>query len=901
MLPVALYLQLHQPFRLHPERDTFLWEDMNRDVFLRVASKCYLPVIRLFEEIIATEKEFKVTLGMSGTFLEQADRYNPDVITALQRLLDAGGQEGRVEFLDETYYHSLAGLFADPTKQEFRDQVSLHRDAMRQFFGIRPTAFCNTELMYNNHIAQAVTEMGYRVILCEERGSIPKEGDKALPELHPVFHARGSDLVVLPRYRTLSNEVAFKFTRRKLSPEQYAQSVADTDGAAVLLGYDFEHIGEHIREDTGIISFWRNLPRALAAHENVLLSTPSEIAERFRNEECPELDIPGSAGLSRADAVQGTFGWLGSVTQYELFKNIEALEGRARRAGGELLTQWRQLTTSDHVCFLCEKAGNDRVVHVCANPYGGSVTQAAYVLTRKIDDFEAALGRFEILKRSERTAVLIIAPESGRLPDDMGPLARYISGKSGGLGEVVSALCEGLNERNIAVHLATLNLKKRFQMESKINEDEWREIRYHIDPGRIHLVTSAVFADLPGAYAGDTVLNAAEFQKEVMQNIIKDVSAKSKGRLVVHTHDWMAGGAVAAYVKARGIPLLHTLHNSFTGHIPLDMFFGIDVGELSEYLYFSENQPQRGIDCQATAIKNATLINFVGHRFLEEVVHDYFTGHHFIPFSVRQEVKQKYAFGSALAIINAPSRMMYPEYCAHLIRKFGPEDDIIAAKRENLVEFQKRLGLTVNPEAVLFYWPSRLDPVQKGVELLEDILLKFALEHPNVQFAIVANGVGDDRFHEEVLGRIAWVSGGRIAYHPYYEDLSMLGFAAASDVFGASLYEPCGQIDQVGNLCGATATNRDTGGYHDKIRELRLRIDGAPQDVGNGFLFRDYDPGGLLYGLEKSLHFHQQPLEVRVPQLRRIMKEMRQKYDLGNMVAQYIGVYERLNGGRPLV
>lgn len=901
MLLVALYLQLHQPFRLHPERDTFLWEEMNRDVFLRVASKCYLPAIRLFEEIVAAEEGFKMALGMSGTFLEQADRYNPDVIKALQRLFDAGGQGVRVEFLDETYYHSLAGLFADPKKQEFRDQVSLHRDAMRQFFGIRTTtAFCNTARIYDNHIAQAVAEMGYRVILCEERGALFEEDGMTHLEPRTVFRAKGSDLVVLPRHRALSNEVAFRFSRRKLSPEQYAQSIADTDGSAVLLGYDFEHIGEHIWEDTGIFSFWRNLPRALASHENVVLSTPSEIAERFGETECPEIDIPGSAAVSRADAAQDTFGWLGSITQYELFKNIEALEGRARRAGGELLTQWRRLTTSDHLCFLREKTCNDPV-HLCSNPYGGSVTQAAHVLTRKIDDFEAALGRFEILKKSERTAVLIIAPESGRLPDDMGPLARYISGKSGGLGEVVSALCEGLNERNIAVHLATLNLKKRFQMESEIDEDEWRKIRYSIDPGRIHLVTSAVFADLPGAYAGDTVLNAAEFQKEVMQNIIKDVSAKSKGRLVVHTHDWMAGGAVAAYVKARGIPLLHTLHNSFTGHVPLDMFFGIDVGELSEYLYFSENQQQRAVDCQATAIKNATLINFVGQRFLEEVVHDYFTDHHFIPFSVRQEVKQKYAVGSALAIINAPSRTMYPEYCAHLVRRFGPDDDIMAAKRENLVEFQKRLGLTINPEAVLFYWPSRLDPVQKGVELLEDVLLKFALEHPNVQCAIVANGVGNDRFHEEVLGRIAWVSGGRIAYHPYGEDLSMLGFAAASDVFGASLYEPCGQIDQVGNLCGATATNRDTGGYHDKIRELRLRIDGAPQDVGNGFLFRDYDPGGLLYGLEKSLHFHQTPLDVRVPQLKRIMKETRQKYDLGNMIAQYIGVYERLNGGRPLV
>jgi glycogen synthase len=151
------------------------------------------------------------------------------------------------------------------------------------------------------------------------------------------------------------------------------------------------------------------------------------------------------------------------------------------------------------------------------------------------------------------------------------------------------------------------------------------------------------------------------------------------------------------------------------------------------------------------------------------------------------------------------------------------------------------------------------------------------------------------------MGRIAYASGGRIAYHPFSEPLSMLGFAAASDVFGASLYEPCGQIDQVGNIFGATATNRNTGGYHDKIRELRLKVDGSPVDVGNGFLFDDYDAGGLWYGLQKSFHFHCQPESVRNEQIKRIMLESRELYDLNKMIAEYLRLYERLNGGRPLV
>jgi len=223
------------------------------------------------------------------------------------------------------------------------------------------------------------------------------------------------------------------------------------------------------------------------------------------------------------------------------------------------------------------------------------------------------------------------------------------------------------------------------------------------------------------------------------------------------------------------------------------------------------------------------------------------------------------------------------------------------AKRENLVEFQKRTGLNIKPDAILFYWPSRLDPVQKGVDLLEEIAHKFITVYPEAQIAVVGDGIGADRTHVDILGKIAYGSHGRIAYHRFDEALSMLGFAAASDVFGASLYEPCGQIDQVGNLFGATATNRDTGGYHDKITELRLKIDGAPQDVGNGFLFRDYDPGGLWYGLEKSMHFHRKPMSVREAQIRRIMKESRERYDLQTMMAQYIRIYEKLNGGKPLV
>ena len=436
---VTFYFQLHQPFRLHPEREKFLWEEKNRSVFLKVAEKCYLPATAMFTELVAAHPSFKITLGMSGTFLKQAELYKPELITLLRNLYAAGEKNRQVEYLDETYYHSLTSLFEDPNKTEFREQVSLHRETIKRLFGFFPTSFRNTELMYNNDIAAVVADMGYQSILCEKRDDMfTKDGAAISP--NAVFRARNANLIVIPRNRELSDDIAFRFPHSPLTPEQYAQYLALIDGEAVLLGYDYEHIGEHIWSEKGIFQFWRGLPEALEKHPNLVMATPTEVAVQFRDAECPFLDIHGLSTSSWADAGRNTFGWLGNPTQYELFRDIERMETAARRAGGELLTRWRHLTTSDHVYFLHERIGEDHAVHAYFNPYEGSIARPTHILTRKIDDVESAVKRFVILKKHEKTAILIISPETGRLPEDMGGLARFISGKSGGQGEVVSAL-----------------------------------------------------------------------------------------------------------------------------------------------------------------------------------------------------------------------------------------------------------------------------------------------------------------------------------------------------------------------------------------------------------------------------------------------------------------------------
>jgi len=505
-----------------------------------------------------------------------------------------------------------------------------------------------------------------------------------------------------------------------------------------------------------------------------------------------------------------------------------------------------------------------------------------------------------ISRKKEKTAVLLITPETGRLPEKMGGMSKFISGKSGGLGEVIAALCGGLTERGVECHMATLNLPRRFQRESHIDDEQWQRLRHSVDPEKVHLVSSSAFGDLESPYAGDPIRNAVEFQKEIVNQTIVRVRAMNGGRLIVHSHDWMTGGVITAYARMRGCPVLHTVHNTHNAHIPLVQFGGVDMERLHPYLYLDEYNGQTCLDNQATAIKNASVVSFVGHRFLREII-DGDLGDKIISPHVREEIRLKDQSGQTETVINAPAPEMYPERCSNLARNYGPEDDFLAAKRENLVEFQKRMGLNIDPNAILLYWPSRLDPSQKGIHLLTEIAQWFVIAHPDVQIAIIGDGVGSDRTHEDICGRIACASGGQIGYQRFQEPLSVLGFAAASDVFGASLYEPCGQIDQIGNLFGATATNRDTGGYHDKIEEITLQIDGASADRGNGFLFRDYDTGGLWYGLSRSVEFHRRPAEIREAQLRRIMRETREKHSLERMIDGYMAIYEKINGGMPLM
>lgn len=371
MAAVCFYFQVHQPYRLRHYTffdigaDAFYEdEDANCDILLKVARKCYLPMNALLLSLIRRhEGRFKVSFSLSGTALDQFAAYAPELIQSYRELVATGC----VELLSETYNHSLAFLYSP---DEFREQVRLHDDRIEELFGVRPTVFRNTELIYNNALARAVEDMGYAAILAEG-------ADHVLGWRSPnyVYRPAGCNRLklLLKNYR-LSDDIAFRFSDRNwpefpLTAEKFAYwaGTAALSGDLINLFMDYETFGEHQWEASGIFQFMEALPDRLLRLPGFRFVTPSEAAAE--HEPVAELDVHNF--MSWADAERDLTAWLGNDMQHDAIETVYRLEERVKAGGDDgLLRTWRRLQTSDHFYYMCTKWFADGDVHSYFNPYG---------------------------------------------------------------------------------------------------------------------------------------------------------------------------------------------------------------------------------------------------------------------------------------------------------------------------------------------------------------------------------------------------------------------------------------------------------------------------------------------------------------------------------------------------
>lgn len=372
---IVLYLHVHQPWRIRDDQTLFdvgtnknyfseekgLKLQSNGEIFQKVAEKSYIPMNNLLEKLLKTHPEFKFSFSITGTFIDQAQEFAPEVLESFKRLV----QTGRAEIIAETYYHSLAFFF---DREEFEAQVSAHQAKIREVFNVETTAFRNTELSYNDELAKWADIFGFKAILAEG-------WDPILQWRTPnhVYKPKGTKNIhlLLKNYK-LSDDLAFRFSNRNwqeypLTTQKYISWLESSSyhGDVINLFMDYETFGEHQWAESGIFDFFESLVSYWLKKPEHGFKTVTEAAQ---SEPAAEISMPNT--VTWADTERDLTAWLGNSMQQEAMKYLYALKSRVYNSrNGNLVEDWRRLTTSDHPYYMCTKYFNDGDVHAYFSPY----------------------------------------------------------------------------------------------------------------------------------------------------------------------------------------------------------------------------------------------------------------------------------------------------------------------------------------------------------------------------------------------------------------------------------------------------------------------------------------------------------------------------------------------------
>lgn len=388
MPSICFYFQVHQPNRIKEysfadigTEHEYENDKLNRKILDKVADRCYIPTNALMLKLIKKNKgKFRISYSISGIALEQFEKWRPDVIKSFVDL----AKTGCVEFISETYCHSLSFLFS---KTEFKRQVELHREKIEKLFKQTPTVFRNTELIYFNELAKYAEDMGFK-------GIIGEGVDHLLHGRTPNFLYRAPNATtiksLLKNYR-LSDDIAFRFSDKNwsehpLTAEKFAtwvHSIAG-NGDVVNLFMDYETFGEHQWEESGIFEFLKHLPEKIFLHPDFDFLTPSQVVEKY--------DVHGiydaHAPTSWADTERDLSAWLSNNMQEETMAKIYSFEKDVKAINNpELLAKWSHLLTSDHFYYMCTKYWSDGDVHKYFSPYNSPFDAYSYYMNA-ISDLE---------------------------------------------------------------------------------------------------------------------------------------------------------------------------------------------------------------------------------------------------------------------------------------------------------------------------------------------------------------------------------------------------------------------------------------------------------------------------------------------------------------------------------
>lgn len=390
---ITLCFQVHQPFRLRKYRffdlghDHYYYDDFtNESIMRKVADKCYLPANELLLDLINKYKgKFKVSFSLTGIVIDQFRLYAPEVLESFRKLADTG----MVEFLAETNSHSLASLNC---RDEFERQVNMHKKMIKEQFGVEPTSFRNTELIYSDEIGSWVADMGFKSMLTE--GAKHVLGWKSPNFLY--CNAINPRLKVLLRNFVLSDDIAFRFSNHNwcewpLTTDKYVSWINKLSPSSELINIfmDYETFGEHQWKETGIFDFLKHLPGMIIKKSQFKFMTPSEVADSFQPVSAIKIPSP----ISWADEERDLTAWLGNDLQTAAFDKLYELSPKVQKCNDKQLNiDWMYLQTSDHFYYMCTKFFSDGAVHAYFTPYE-TPYEAFMNYMNILSDFEIRLNK----------------------------------------------------------------------------------------------------------------------------------------------------------------------------------------------------------------------------------------------------------------------------------------------------------------------------------------------------------------------------------------------------------------------------------------------------------------------------------------------------------------------------
>ncbi len=369
MKNICFYFKIHQPFRLKRYRffdignDHYYYDDFaNDEIISRLAEQSYFPMVRtLLAMIQEYGSDFKFALSITGTAIEQIQLYVPELIDELKKLSDTGC----VEFLSETYSHSLSSL-EDP--EEFIREVKAHDDLIWQLFRKRPEVFTNTELIYDDDVALLLNSMGFHTAVTE--GAKHILGWKSPNYLYKA--ASCPSLSLLLTNDKLSEDISRRFAKTDwdeypLTADKYMGWIAaiPEDEQVINLYFSIDTFGSFLPAESGIFDFMRAIPRFAKEHE-ISLVTPSEAVKKLKP--VGELAIPYP--ISGTDEARDVSAWKGNGLQREALEKLYSVAERVSLCSDKRLKQdWEYLQSSDHFYYMSTKNLDDGAAHSSFSPY----------------------------------------------------------------------------------------------------------------------------------------------------------------------------------------------------------------------------------------------------------------------------------------------------------------------------------------------------------------------------------------------------------------------------------------------------------------------------------------------------------------------------------------------------